>query len=97
MQTTISDSTNGVCVNGTRISEHELADGDLVTFGGAGKMKIGDASPDVTQKSDLNFRFELLQRVDGGGSEEVLISLSSLCFSLLSMFFHSLKLSLFFI
>ena len=31
-------STNGTFVNGVRITQHELADGDVITFGGAAKI-----------------------------------------------------------
>jgi hypothetical protein len=31
-------STNGTFVNGARITQHELADGDVITFGGAAKI-----------------------------------------------------------
>jgi pSer/pThr/pTyr-binding forkhead associated (FHA) protein len=33
-------STNGTFVNGARITQHELSDGDVITFGGAAKIKF---------------------------------------------------------
>jgi len=32
------DSTNGTFVNGVRITQHVLADGDIIAFGGSSKL-----------------------------------------------------------
>jgi hypothetical protein len=36
-----------------------FSDGDLISFGGAGKQEIGAISADVTTKTDLNYRFTI--------------------------------------
>lgn len=54
------DSCNGIMVNWVKVNHAYLQEGDIVTFGSAGALHLGESRPDVS--SSLMFSFESEQR-----------------------------------